>query len=201
MRLRVIIPFMLLLLAGFCFASDTPEAMHEESPSVFSGYLGESLWTLVSFGVLLFALWKIAWRPLLNGLQAREEHIQSQITSAESAKEKANEVLAEYREKLANAEVKGKEEAQKYIDQANLKAQELVEKARNDAILVKQKAKEEIERAKVLAQKALVKEAGVMVFELGSEILSRQVVASDNEKLIDEAIAVYAKKHQEAKLF
>ena len=184
-----------LFLVTSLYASETAEPESAAS-KIFSGYFGESIWTLVWFTLLLVVLGKIAWKPILNSLQARENHIASQIKSAEDTRKAAEDTLAQYKHKLTGAEVEGKAIAGQHITQAQGKAQEILEKARLDAEQIRQRAKEDIDRAKNSAQKLLLKEAGEMVFELGSHILSRSVTPLDNEKLIEEAVGKYKQKKQ-----
>ena len=46
---------------------------------MFSGSLGDALWTVVAFFILLFVLGKYAWRPLLATLNERRAQIEGQI--------------------------------------------------------------------------------------------------------------------------
>jgi hypothetical protein len=49
---------------------------------VFAGDVGNALWTLVIFGSVVFVLGKFAWKPILNGLQAREAFIRESLEEA-----------------------------------------------------------------------------------------------------------------------
>ena len=81
----ILILSMLVGIAGAAWGEEPPAAEEgaQGIKAVFSGYGGEAIWTLVWFAVLLLVLWKFAWRPLLAGLQGREEHISRQISEAE----------------------------------------------------------------------------------------------------------------------
>src|SRR5580765_7647146 len=69
---------------------------HEASPSLFSGDLGNAIWTLVIFFLLLGVLGKFAWKPLLSVLQNREKFIQESLASAKHDREAAEARLKEY---------------------------------------------------------------------------------------------------------
>lgn len=200
MRLRKINYYWLIVLLCSCadlFASDAAtEAEVSAASKIFSGYFGESIWTLIWFAVLVFVLKKVAWKPLLAGLQAREDHITTQIKNAEDTRQEAKNTLERYQKKLADADVEGKALVNQQMMSAQAKAQDLMEKARKEAEQIKLRAKEDIDRARQTAENNLVKEAGSMVFELGSEILGRSISAEDNERLIDEAVGKYQEKKQ-----
>ena len=79
------------------------QAAEEAPKGPFTINPGVSLWTLVVFLLLLFALGKWAWPAILKAVEEREKKIQAQIEAAERANAEAQRVLAEYQEKLAGA--------------------------------------------------------------------------------------------------
>ena len=58
-------------------------AKQDENPLDLTCDLG--LWTVVVFVLLLFILRKFAWKPMLEGLQKREENIRSALVEASKA--------------------------------------------------------------------------------------------------------------------
>src|SRR5690606_37077254 len=59
-----------------------------------------SLWSLIVFLLSLAVLTKLAWKPLTSGLDARERRIRDDIAAAETARIKAEQLLAEHSAKL-----------------------------------------------------------------------------------------------------
>ena len=57
--------------------------------SPFSGDVGNAIWTLVIFLLVVLFLGKFAWGPLLKGLQSREEFIRSSLETAKRDREAA----------------------------------------------------------------------------------------------------------------
>src|SRR6476661_4907415 len=76
---------------------------HETSPNLFSGDLGNAIWTLVIFFLLLAVLGKFAWKPLLTALQNREKFIRESLETAKRDREAAEARLKEYEARLAKA--------------------------------------------------------------------------------------------------
>ena len=74
-----------------------------EGPSLFTGDLGNILWSLVTFVVVLIVLGKFAWGPILGALQKREDFIRSSLELAKKDREDAEARLREYEEKLQAA--------------------------------------------------------------------------------------------------
>ena len=184
----------LILCIGFCLGGMAlaAEGVHEEAggepQGVFSGYWGESFWTLIWFGVLLIVLWKFAWKPLLAGLHNREEHIERQISDAEKIRQDARGVLDEYRAKLADAERQGREIVTQRVRDAEKQAKEVQEQHQKEIERMKVRMEAEIERGRNEAEDALWKQAGDIIHRLGQDVFGKSMNDEDNQKLIQEAI-------------
>jgi len=78
-----------------------------------------ALWSLAVFVLLLGLLGQFAWKPIMAGLDKREEGIESRIAETKKASEDAKQMLATYERRLAEAsdEVRGMlEEARRDAD-------------------------------------------------------------------------------------
>ena len=140
------------------------------------------LWQLVNFFVLLFLLRKFLYSPIKDMLDKRAAQINGDLDDAEARREEAEELKAEYEQKLKNA----RSEAQEIVDnaetRANKKAKDIINKAEARAENLKAKKLEEIEQAK--------KEAAA---ELRDSIADYTVLAAN--KLIQEQLD--ENKHQQ----
>jgi len=148
---------------------------------LFSGSFADALWTVVAFVVLLVVLGKLAWKPMLDRLKVREQHIQQQIDAANSARRKAEELLDEYKQQ-------GVEIIERAVDQAQQRQEELAERARQEVLAVKQKAQADIDYARAAALEQLWDEAGEVVLTLSQEVLSRTVTPEDDRRLVQDTI-------------
>ena len=61
------------------------------------------VWTLLLFGVSMFILWKVAFPRIAEALDRRQKAIEESIDTAERTRKEADELLAEYRERLTAA--------------------------------------------------------------------------------------------------
>ncbi|HEX6985525.1 MAG TPA: ATP synthase F0 subunit B, partial [Planctomycetaceae bacterium] len=82
-----------LLAPGVCRAAEeAAEGAHAASdPLGFAADL--SLWSAVVFLIFLAVLTKLAWKPLTQGLDARERRIRDDLGAAEQARLKAEQML------------------------------------------------------------------------------------------------------------
>src|SRR6056297_1255653 len=97
------------------------------------------LWHLINFFVLMFLLRKYLYDPIKDILDQRAAQINGDLDDAEEQKKEAEELKAEYKQKLKNAH----SEAQEIIDnaesRANKKAKDIINEAEKRA--EKEKAK------------------------------------------------------------
>jgi len=170
-----------VFLCTAVFASEGEQAGGGEQ-NIFNGTFADSLWTVVAFLLLLAVLTKVAWKPLLNGLKTREQHIQHQIESAEDARKKAEKLLDDSKQQ-------GLAMVQQAIERAQQQEQEIVEKTRQEILEVKRRAQEDIEHARVAASEQLWEQAGDIMLTLGGEVLGRTITPEDNQRLVRDAIA------------
>ena len=167
-------------LAGHAAAPEG-EAAASEGSSLFSGSLGDSLWTVVAFVTLLLVLTKFAWKPLLGALIARQTHIEHQLRSAEDSRLRAEKMLDDYKQQGLGIIQQAAEQAQRH-------QQEMAEKTRQEVLAIRRRAQDEIESARAAAVEDLWKQAGDIVLRVGSEVLGRTLTGKDNQHLAEEAV-------------
>lgn len=156
--------------------------------NLFAGDIGNAVWTLVIFLLVIVVLGKFAWGPLLSGLQQREEFIRRSLKEARDDREAAEARLREYEEKLSGASA----EASQIVDQGKRQGEQvradIEAKAREEADKMVERARREIELSKQSAIKDLYATSSELATEIASRIVQRELNAQDHEKLISDAI-------------
>jgi F-type H+-transporting ATPase subunit b len=164
------------------------EAGGHGEPSLFAGDIGNVIWTLIIFGLVLVVLGKWAWRPILTALQRREEFIRNSLDQARKDREEAQRQLKEYADKIHRA----REEASAIVEEgrrdAEVVKQRIQAEARQEADLLIQRAKREIGLARDTAVKDLYQLAGQLVTHAASKIIRKELTPADHERLIAESI-------------
>jgi F-type H+-transporting ATPase subunit b len=148
---------------------------------IFSGSFADAIWTVVAFVVLLMVLGKLAWRPMLNALKAREEHIKQQLDTAENTRKQAETLLDDYKQQSLQI-------IEKATEHADQQEKALIEKTTQEVIAMKRKAQADIEYARLAASQQLWQQAGDMLLSVSGEVLGRAITHEDNQRLICEAI-------------
>jgi F-type H+-transporting ATPase subunit b len=157
------------------------EAKEAGEQGLFSGTFADALWTVLAFVLLLIVLSRLAWRPVLERLKARELYIQQQIDAANSARQQAINLLTDYKQQ-------GMEIVKLAGDEAEERQKEILENARQEVLAIRQKAREDIEITRSAALEQFWNEAGSIVLELSREVLNRQVTHQDDSLLIRDAV-------------
>ena len=75
---------------------------------------GLFIWSVITFLILLAALYKYAFNPLMKLQKARQDDIHQSIVSAEQLRNEAQELLANYKRQMAEA----RQESEAILDRA-----------------------------------------------------------------------------------
>jgi F-type H+-transporting ATPase subunit b len=180
LKSKTTVVVLLALSISVCALASGGEAAAEEQ-SIFSGTFADSLWTLVAFLLLLLILSKVAWKPLVGQLQARQDYIKQQIDAADTSRKNAELLLDQYKQQ-------GIEIVNKLTAQAQLLEKEMIGKAGSEIAQMKRRAQSDIEYARISASQQMWQEAEDMLLALSGEIVGRAVTHEDNLRLLYESI-------------
>ena len=188
MRIWVNSPARWLML---CIATAVPVLAAEDGgaePSIFAGSLGNSLITLIIFGLVLYILGKTAWKPLLNVLQEREATIREAIEAARRDREEAERKLAEYRAQLEQARTEAAELVAEGRRDAEAVRQRIKEEARHEGDQMIARARQDIRLATDSARKELHDEVSDLSVRMAARIIQKELSAADHRALVAEAL-------------
>ena len=154
-------------------------AGHHEaaSPMDVSGEM--FLWTLGTFTVVAVLLARFAWRPILDGLDRREETIRKSIEDAKTVAEEMAGIEEVRTTRIADADAKAGDIVSR-ARQAGIEAERVIkEKAQKQASILVENAEREIGAATEKAAAALRKESVEAAVSLAEKILNENL---DDEK-------------------
>lgn len=149
---------------------------------------GLMFWTLVTFGLLYFFLYKLAWKPLSQALEKRENTIRDSLERAEQAQKKADESLKKYEALLNEARKEAQELIAKSKKTAENMREEAMSKAREDAEKLLERAKNEInvEREKAVDEvKKLAVELSIIATK---KAIGKSLTEKDHHELIGQSL-------------
>ncbi len=156
--------------------------------NIFAGDIGNVLWTLVIFSLVLLILGKYVWDPLLDSLRAREDFIRESLETAKHDRDQAEVRLKEYDDKLTEARAEATAIVEEGRRDAEVARQRVEEEARAEAEKMIDRAKREIGIAKETAVKDLYTLSGTLATDIAARIVGRELKPEDHERLIEESI-------------
>ncbi len=109
---------------------------------------------VVNFGLLLFLLWMIAYKPVLKMMNERKQKIQESLEYAENVKKQAAEQQKEFEQRIAEARREAQAAAALAAQAGEKEREAILAQAREEARKLIEQAKEQIEyeRKQMLAE-------------------------------------------------
>jgi F-type H+-transporting ATPase subunit b len=193
MRPRVLAATFVALGALPAYAAD---AGSEAALSPFAGDLGNAIWTLGIFLLVVVVLGKFAWGPVLGMLKEREDFIRQSLHAAKRDRDDAEARLKEYKAQLQSA----RSEAASLVEDARRDAERLREelrakaKAEADTIVKNAERQIQLETSRALVQ--IRTEAVDLSVMIASKLIGRNLTKVDNERLIEDALTQVEARHQ-----
>jgi F-type H+-transporting ATPase subunit b len=155
-------------------------------------------WEWVSFGILLFLLYKYAFPGILNVLDERERKIRGSIEAADRQRAEAERRMAEYDAKMRSAQ----KEAEEMVAQAKVRAQQMMEENERrmtaEAERIKASAAREIEQERHKALDDVRRYASELGLRVAEKVLERSLTDADHKRLADEALTAVAKDFEKS---
>ncbi len=145
---------------------------------------GLSVWTTFVFLILLGILWKFAWGPILEMVQAREDGIQGTLDQAANERDEAAKLLAEHRQQMADARRQAQNMIAEGKEAGERVRQGIEEKARIEGDAMIERARESIGREKDAALDELRKEAVDLALAAAAKLLQESLDEEKDRELI-----------------
>ena len=141
---------------------------------------------LINFAIVLFVLWRFAYKPVFKMLETRRKTIAESMDNAEKIKTELTETQAERDKVLAEANQKAQEmiadakEAAKQVGEAE--GQKAVKQA--EEIIRKAREATDADRDQMMSE--LRAEIGRLVVETTAKVSGKVLTTEDQQRLIDE---------------
>ena len=150
---------------------------------------GLMVWTLITFGIALFVLWKFAFGPLQKMIDQRRDRIQESMDAAEETRAEARRLLQEYETTLAKVRLEAQEILERSRTTGEHAKAELMAEARIQSERLLAQAHEQIERDTLAAIRELKAQIADLTALATEKVAARSLSDADQQRLIDEALA------------
>jgi F-type H+-transporting ATPase subunit b len=150
--------------------------------------IGLMIWTLLVFGVTMVLLARLAFPRISAALERRQRTIEESIDSAERTRAEADNVLAEYRERLKEARSQSEEIVQRARQAAEAHERESKERGQEMVAEAAKRAERDIETATKRALDELRKEMADLTILATEKVTRKTLDAGDQRRLVEEAL-------------
>ncbi len=147
-----------------------------------------AIWTVAVFLLLLFLLQRFAWKPLSEALHQREEHLEHTLLQTEKARNESEQLLAEHRRLMAQADERVRAIFDKAQKDAQASGEEIVRAARSEADAARERAQRDIATARDQALSEIWSQAADLAVSVAGRVLSKQLTADEHRHLLDLAM-------------
>lgn len=161
---------------------------HAADPNPMEAQAGLAIWTVVVFGFVLVVLGKFAWKPLVEALHHREEHLEHTLLQTEKARNDAEGLLAEHRRLMAEADDKARDLLYQAQRKAETRSAELLRQAQTEAEAARDRAQREIAAARDQALAEIWTRTADVAVSVAGKVLAKNLGDDDRRRLLDDAI-------------
>ncbi len=151
--------------------------------------IGLMIWTLLVFGITMLLLARLAFPRITEALDKRQKAIEDSIDSAERTRVQADQILAEYRQRLTEARAQADEIVQSARQMGETHEREAKEQAKELAAGASARAQRDIEAATRQALQELRREVADLTVMATEKVTRKTLDSADQKRLVEEALS------------
>ena len=150
-----------------------------------STVLGDTLVVLISIILLLFLVKYFAWDKIEAMLEARRQKISKDLDEAEKKRKAAEEIQANAKEIIHNAEAKGQEILNTTREAASKMQDEMIKEGRDVVSRMKLDGQREVDSMKQRALAQMQDQIVDLSVQLASQILNKELTEQTHQDVIE----------------
>ena len=150
--------------------------------------VGLMVWTLLLFAFSMIILWKLAFPRISAALDKRQHAIEESIDHAEEIRKRAEEILAEYRERLKEARVQAEEIVTRARKTAEANERESLEAAKQTREDLLEQTRRDVEAETRRAIQEIRREVADLTVAATEKVTRKTLTSDDQRRLVEEAL-------------
>jgi F-type H+-transporting ATPase subunit b len=168
-----------------------PVPLHTASSGSFliSPNVGLMIWTLILFGISMYVLARLAFPRISEALERRQRAIEDSIDAAEKTRQNADQLLAEYRERLAEARAQANEIVERARKAAETHERDALEDAKHRRDELMEQTRRDIETETRRAIDEIRREVADLTVMATEKVTRKTLSEEDQRKLVEEALS------------
>jgi F-type H+-transporting ATPase subunit b len=151
--------------------------------------VGLMIWTLISFGLALYLLQRLAFPRIGEALDKRRKAIDESIEAAERTRQEADQLLQEYRERLREAREQAEEIVARSRKAAERVEHETIAEAKQEREELLERTRRDIEQETRRALEDIRKEVANLTVLATEKLARKSLDTEDQKRLVQEALA------------
>ena len=159
---------------------------------MFESFIGINFWTaffvLMNTLAIFFVAKKFLFVPVKNMIDSRQKEIDAMYDAAGAAKESAQALENEYKEKLAQAQQTSDRMVKEAVARGQNRQDEIISQANAEARAILDKAAADIAQEKKKAINDAKDEISALAMAIAEKVVGRELNNADQAKLVDEFI-------------
>jgi F-type H+-transporting ATPase subunit b len=151
--------------------------------------VGLMLWTLILFVLSMVVLAKLAFPRISEALDRRQRAIEDSIDTAERMRQQADQLLAEYKERLAEARKQAEEIVDRARKTAEIHARDAVTEAAERREQMMEQTRRDIEAETRRAIDEIRREVADLTIMATEKITRKTLTEDDQRRLVEDALS------------
>src|SRR4051812_47430310 len=147
------------------------------------------VWTLVVFGISMYLLRKLAFPRIAEALDKRQHAIEDSIEASERTRAEADRLLAEYRERLADARGQADDIVARARKTGEAHEEEVLAEARHKREEMMEQTRRDIEAETRRAIQEIRNEVADLTVAATEKVTRKTLDADDQKRLVEEALS------------
>jgi F-type H+-transporting ATPase subunit b len=147
-----------------------------------------ALFTLVNTVVLFLVMKKFLFKPVMKMIADRQQEIDDLYADAGKAKEEAQQLESEYKQKLSAAQETSDRLVKEAMARGQSREEEIIRQANLEADAIRTKASADIAQEKKKAINEAKDEISVIAMAIAGKVVGRELSADDQSDLVDSFI-------------
>lgn len=144
---------------------------------------------IINFVILLYLLKRFAFKPFLNMLEKRKDHIAEGVKKSEEAEKSLQKIRILESQIRESGEHKARAVLKEAETKAELKAKEIIISAEKEKEKIIERVREMTEKEILEERKKRDKEAVDIAFTLAKRFLKEKIDEEEDKKLLEELIS------------
>jgi len=171
------------------FAQETQQSTDSGGSFLVSPNVGLMIWTLLVFGISMLLLWRLAFPRIAEALERRQKAIEESIAFAERTKAEADQLLADYRERLAEARGEADEIVARARRTGEQQEADIVAHAREERDVLMEQTRRDIQVETQRAIQQIRGEVADLTVLATEKVTRKSLTGADQRRLVDEALS------------